>query len=37
MQAPTLVKGSTQQICVNFNSTSITTPLLTGSITWTEE
>jgi hypothetical protein len=32
-----LAKGSTQQICVNFGAVSITTGLLNGSITWTEE
>lgn len=37
VQVPSLAKGSTQQICVNFNSTSITTGALTGQITWTEE
>lgn len=35
-QQPTL-RGIAQQICVNFNSTSLATGLVTGSITWTEE
>jgi hypothetical protein len=35
-QVPTLAKGSTQQICVNFGATS-TTSSLNGQITWTEE
>ena len=37
LQVPTLAKGSTQQLCVNFGTTSITTGVLTGQITWTEE
>ena len=36
VQVPTLVKGSTQQLCVNFGTTS-TTSSLNGAITWTEE
>ena len=36
VQIPTL-RGVAQQICVNFNSTSISSGVLTGSITWTEE
>jgi hypothetical protein len=36
VQVPTLAKGSTQQICVNFGTTS-TTSSLNGQITWTEE
>ena len=36
IQVPTLAKGSTQQICVNFGGVS-TTSSLTGQITWTEE
>jgi hypothetical protein len=36
LQVPTLAKGSTQQICVNFGGVS-TTSSLTGQITWTEE
>ena len=36
IQVPTLAKGSTQQICVNFNAVS-TTSSLNGQITWTEE
>lgn len=35
-QAPTL-RGTSQQFCVNFNATSVTSGLLTGAITWTEE
>jgi hypothetical protein len=35
--APPTLRGTTQQICVNFNATTITSPLLTGVITWTEE
>ena len=34
---PPTLRGTTQQICVNFNATTITSPLLTGVITWTEE
>jgi hypothetical protein len=37
VQIPTLAKGSTQQLCVNFGGVSITTGVLNGSITWTEE
>jgi len=37
VQPPVLAAGSTQQICVNFNSTSLSSGLITGSITWTEE
>ncbi len=36
IQVPTLTKGSTQQICVNFGAVS-TTSSLNGQITWTEE
>jgi hypothetical protein len=36
VQTPTLAKGSTQQICVNFGGVS-TTSSLNGQITWTEE
>jgi hypothetical protein len=36
VQVPTLVKGSTQQLCVNFGAVS-TTSSLNGQITWTEE
>jgi len=36
VQVPTLVKGSTQQLCVNFGAVS-TTASLNGQITWTEE
>lgn len=36
LQVPTL-RGAAQQICVNLNSTTITSGLLTGSLTWTEE
>lgn len=35
-QPPTL-RGVAQQICVNFNATSLSSGLITGSITWTEE
>ena len=37
VQVPTLAKGSTQQICVNFGAVSITSGSLNGQITWTEE
>lgn len=37
LQVPTLAKGSTQQICVNFGGVSITSGSLNGQITWTEE
>jgi hypothetical protein len=37
VQPPVLTAGSTQQICANFNSTSLASGLITGSITWTEE
>lgn len=33
---PTLI-GAAQQICVNFNGTSLASGLITGSVTWTEE
>jgi hypothetical protein len=36
VQVPTL-RGTNQQICLNFNGTSPGTALLNGSITWTEE
>lgn len=36
LQPPTL-RGAAQQICVNFNGTSLASGLITGSITWTEE
>jgi hypothetical protein len=36
IQTPTLAKGSTQQLCVNFGGVS-TTSSLNGQITWTEE
>ena len=36
LQVPTLAKGSTQQLCVNFGGVS-TTSSLNGQITWTEE
>ena len=36
IQVPTLTKGSTQQLCVNFGGVS-TTSSLAGSISWTEE
>ena len=36
IQVPTLAKGSTQQLCVNFGGVS-TTSSLNGQITWTEE
>jgi hypothetical protein len=36
IQPPTL-RGAAQQICVNFNGTSLASGLITGSITWTEE
>ena len=36
VQVPTL-RGTAQQICVNFNAVSITSGVLNGSITWTEE
>lgn len=34
--SPTL-RGATQQLCINFGAASITSGLLNGSITWTEE
>jgi hypothetical protein len=37
VQIPTLAKNSTQQLCVNFNAVSITSGVLNGSLTWTEE
>lgn len=37
VQPPIIPKNSTEQICVNLNSTSLASGLLTGSITWTEE
>ena len=36
LQPPTLT-AATQQLCVNFNATSLASGLITGSITWTEE
>ena len=36
IQVPTLAKGSTQQICVNFGGVS-TTSSLNGTVVWTEE
>ena len=36
IQVPTLVKGSAQQICVNFGGVS-TTSSLNGTVVWTEE
>lgn len=36
IQVPTLAKGSTQQLCVNFGGVS-TTSSLNGVIVWTEE
>jgi len=36
IQVPTL-RGVSQQLCVNFNSVSITSGVLNGQITWTEE
>ena len=36
LQVPSLAKGSTQQICVNFGGVS-TTSSLNGTIVWTEE
>lgn len=35
-QLPTL-KSAAEQICINFNGATVTSPLLTGSIAWTEE
>lgn len=37
LKPPTLPINSTQQICANLNATSLSSGLLTGSITWTEE
>lgn len=37
IQPPVIAKNSTEQICVNLNSTSLASGLLTGSITWSEE
>ena len=36
VQVPTL-RGVAQQLCVNFNAVSISSGVLNGSITWTEE
>ncbi len=36
VQVPTL-RGAAQQLCVNFAAVSITSGVLNGSITWTEE
>ncbi len=36
VQVPTL-RGVAQQLCVNFGTTSITSGVLNGSITWSEE
>jgi hypothetical protein len=36
VQVPTL-RGTAQQLCVNFNAVSITSGVLNGAITWTEE
>ncbi len=36
-QPPIIPKNTTEQICVNLNSTSLASGLLTGSITWVEE
>lgn len=36
IQVPTL-RGTSQQICVNFNGVSISSGVLNGQITWTEE
>jgi hypothetical protein len=35
-QAPTL-RGAAQQLCLNFNAVSVSSGVLNGSITWTEE
>lgn len=37
LQPPFIPKNTTEQVCVNLNSTSLASGLLTGSITWTEE
>lgn len=36
MQVPTL-RGAAQQLCLNFNAVSVSSGVLNGSITWTEE
>lgn len=36
IQSPTL-RGVAQQICINFNAVSISSGVLSGSISWTEE
>ena len=36
LQVPTL-RGAAQQICVNFETISVSSGLVAGSITWTEE
>lgn len=37
LNAPPTLRGVAQQVCLNFNATTINTPVLNGSITWTEE
>lgn len=36
VQVPTL-RGVAQQLCINFNTVSISSGVLNGSVTWTEE
>lgn len=36
LQPPTIA-GAASQLCLNFNAVSVTSGLLTGAITWTEE
>ena len=35
-EQPIILRGAAAQICLNFNAVTISTPLLTGSMTWYE-
>lgn len=37
LQQPVTLRGAAQQACLNFNTVSISSGVLNGSLTWTEE
>lgn len=37
LNAPVTLRGAAQQVCLNFNGVSVSSGLLNGSLTWTEE
>lgn len=37
LNAPVVLRGVAQQVCLNFNAISVSSGVLNGSLTWTEE